>query len=88
MVERRDVEMEKTVYFPSFTIRLEDLLLKWEGAITAVVTLCAVAAIVLGIVWMFLRKDTLLFTVLGLSVCYLIGRNFWRFRSRRLSLEN
>ena len=80
--------MEKTVYFPSITIKIEDLLLKREGVITALVTLCALAAIGLGIVWLFLRKDPLLFTVLGLSTCYLIGRKFLRFRSRELSLEN
>lgn len=80
--------MEKTSYLPSTTIRLGDLLVKWEGLITALVTLCAVVAIVLGIVWLFFRKDTLLFTVLGFSSCYLVGRKFWRFRSGRLSVEN
>ena len=80
--------MEKTAYLPSTTIRLRDLLIKWEGVITALVTLCAVAAIALGILWLFLRKDTLLFTVLGFSSCYLIGRNFWKLRSQRLSVEN
>ncbi len=80
--------MEKTSYLPSTTIRLGDLLVKWEGLITALVTLCAVVAIVLGIVWLFFRKDTLLFTVLGFSSCYLVGRKFWRFRSERLSVEN
>jgi ABC-type branched-subunit amino acid transport system permease subunit len=85
---RRDVEMEKTVYLPSFTIKLEALLLKWEGVITAVVALCAVVAIILGIIWLFLRKDNLLFVMLGFSSCYLIGRKFWRFRPQGLSLEN
>jgi ABC-type branched-subunit amino acid transport system permease subunit len=80
--------MEKTVYFTSITIKLEDLLLKLETVITALVTLCAVVAIVLGIVWLFLRKDTLLFAVLGFGSCYLIGRKFWRFRSQGLSVEN
>jgi hypothetical protein len=80
--------MEKTAYIPSITIKIEDLLFKWEGVITALVTLCAVVAIALGIIWLFLRKDTLLFTVLGFSSCYLIGRKFWRFRSQRLSVEN
>jgi hypothetical protein len=80
--------MQKAVYFPNITIKIEGLLLKWEGVITLLVALCAVIAIVLGIVWLFLRKDTVLFTVLGFSLCYLIGRNFWRFRSQRISLEN
>ena len=81
--ERREMEIEKTAYFPSITIKHEAFLLKWEGVITVSVTLCAVVAIVLGIVWLFLRKDTLLFTVLGFSACYLAGRNFWKFRDER-----
>ncbi len=80
--------MERTVYPSSMTIKLEDPLLRRERIITALVTLCAVIAIVLGIVWLFLRKDTLLFTTLGFSGCYLIGRNFWKFRSRRMFLDN
>ena len=80
--------MEERVYFSSITIKIEGLLLKWERVISALVALCAVMALVLGIVWLFLRKDTLLFTVLGFSSCYLLGRKFWRFRSQRLSIEN
>ena len=80
--------MEKTAYLPSTPVRLEALLSKWERVITALVTLCAVVAIALGILWLFLRKDTLLFAVLGFSSCYLIGRKFWRFRPQRLSVEN
>ena len=80
--------MEKTSYLPSPTIKLGDLLVKWEGVLTALVALCAVVAIALGILWLFLRKDTLLFTVLGFSSCYLLGRKFWRFRPQRLSIEN
>jgi len=80
--------MQKTAYLSIIMIRLECLLVKWEGVITAFVTLCAVVAITLGIVWLFLMKDTLLFIVLSFSSCYLIGRNFWRFKSERLSVEN
>jgi hypothetical protein len=80
--------MEKTIYLPRITIKFEDLLAKREGVITALVTLCAVAAIVLGIVWLFLRKEPLLFAVLFFSACYLIGRYFWRFRSQRLPVES
>ena len=74
--------MESTGHLPTITIKLEALLVKWEGVITLLVPLCAVMAIALGIIWMFIRKDTLLFVSLGFSSCYLIGRNFWRFRSR------
>ena len=80
--------MEKTVYLPNTTVNLEALLAKWERFVTALVTLCAVVAIVVGIVWLFLRKDNLLFGMLGFSSCYSIGRNFWRFRSRKICLEN
>jgi len=86
--ERRDVGMEKTAYLPNTTVKLEGLLAKWEKGITVLVALCAVVAIVLGIVWLFLRGDTLLFTTLGFGFCYLIGRNFWRFRPQRIALEN
>ena len=80
--------MGKTTYLPSITIKLEALLVQWERVITALVTLCAVVAIVLGIVWLFIRKDALLFAILGFSSCYLIGRHSWRVRSRRLSIGN
>jgi len=80
--------MGKTVYLPSITTNMEGFLLKWERVITALVALCAVVAIILGIVWLFLGKETLLFTALGFSSCYFIGRNFWRFRSQGLSAGN
>ncbi len=80
--------MEKTAYLPSTTVRLEALLTRWETIITPLVAFCAVVAIVLGIVWLFLRKDSLLFTTLSFSFCYFVGRNFWRFRSQRISLGN
>jgi hypothetical protein len=80
--------MEKAAFLPSIMIRRERLLVKWEGVITPVVALCALVAIVLGIVWLFLKKDNLLFVMLGFSSCYLVGRKFWRFRPQRLSVEN
>jgi hypothetical protein len=80
--------MEKTAYFPGNMIRPESLLIKWEGVITAIVTLCAIVAMVLGIVWLFVGKDILLFIVLGFSSGYLIGRNFWRFRDERFAQGN
>jgi len=80
--------MEKKVYVPNMTTQMESRLLRWEGVITALVALCAMIAIVLGIVWLFLKKDMLLFTVLGFSSCYLIGKNFWKFRPQRISMEN
>ena len=82
------MEMGKKVYVPNMTTQMESRLLRWEGVITALVALCAMIAIVLGIVWLFLKKDMLLFTVLGFSSCYLIGKNFWKFRPQRISMEN
>ena len=80
--------MKRTAYLPSITVRLEALLANWAKVITALVMLCAVIAIALGIVWLFLRKDPLLFIVLGFSSFYLIGRNFWRFKDKRFSVRN
>jgi len=80
--------MEKGAHLPNTMVRLECLLFKWEGVIIALVTLCAIVAIVLGIIWMFLRKEVLPFIVLGFSGCYLIGRNFWKFRDDRFPIGN
>jgi hypothetical protein len=80
--------MERTAYLPSIMIKRERLLVKWERVITSLVALCALVAIVLGIVWLFLRKDDLLFIMLGFSSCYLVGRKLWRFRPQRLSVED
>jgi hypothetical protein len=55
--------MERVTYLPNTTVKLEALLVKWETVITALVTLCAIVAIILGIAWLFLRKDILFFIV-------------------------
>ena len=80
--------MGNTAYNSNISVKLEALLAKWERVITAVVTFCAVVAIVFGIVWLFLRKDSLLFSTLGFSFCYLIGRNFWKFKPQKICLED
>lgn len=80
--------MKNAASSSSIMIRFEHFLVRWNGIITALVTLCAITAIVFGIIWMFLTKDTLLFIVLGLSLCYLIGKNFWGFRDKRFLLGN
>jgi hypothetical protein len=80
--------MKNAALSSNIMIRFEHSLVRWNGIITVFVTLCTITAIVFGIVWMFLRKDTLLFIVLGLSSCYLIGKNFWGFRDKRFLLEN
>lgn len=80
--------MKETAYSPMITIKLQYMLVKWEGVITAIVALCAVSAILSGIVWLILRKNSLLILLLGLSSCYLIGKNFWRFRNKEMTLEH
>ena len=79
--------MQKTAHYPIITIKLQYLMVKWEGVITAIVALCAILAILSGIAWLVARKTSLLFILLGLSSCYLIGKNFWRFRDREIRLE-
>jgi len=74
--------MEKTVDGSMVTIKLQYLLAKWERVITAIVALCAILAILSGIAWMVARKNSLLVILLGLSSCYLVGKNFWRFRGK------
>jgi hypothetical protein len=86
--ERRDLPMKETAYSPMIRIKLQYMLVKWEGVITAIVALCAVSAILSGIAWLISRKDNLLILLLGLSSCYLIGKNFWRFRNKGVTLEH
>ena len=80
--------MQKTADYPMITIKLQYLLVKWERVITAIVTLCAILAILSGIAWLVARKNSLLVILVGLSSCYLIGKNFWRFRDKGLPLED
>jgi hypothetical protein len=80
--------MEKTAYFPAMAVKVEDLLVKWEKVITVIVTLFPIAAIVLGIAWLFLKKEILLFLVLGFSSCYFLGRNAWKFREKKTTFED
>jgi hypothetical protein len=80
--------MEKTAYFPAMTVKVEDLLVKWEKTITLVVTIFPIVAIVLGISWLFLKKEILLFLVLGFSSCYFMGKNVWKFRGKKHSVED
>jgi len=79
--------MQKAAHYPMITIKLRYIMVKWEGVITAIVVLCAILAILSGIAWLVARKNSLLFVLLGLSSCYLIGKNFWRFRDKEMPLE-
>ena len=52
--------MDQTAYLLNI---IKYLLVEWGAAIIAFVTLCAIVAIILGIAWLFLRKDFSLFIV-------------------------
>ena len=80
--------MERTAYFPAMAVKIEDLLVKWEKAITVVVALFPIAAIVLGIAWLFSKKEILLFLVLGFSSCYFMGKSLWKFREKKATFED
>jgi len=80
--------MKETDYSPRLRIKLQYLLVKWEGVITVIVALCAILAILSGIVYLISSKNSLLIFSLGLSSCYLIGKNFWKFRDKGMPLEH
>ena len=80
--------MEKTAHSPSMTARIEDLSVKWEKTITVVVTLFPLAAVALGIAWLISKKEILLLLVLGLSSCYFMGKNVWKFRDKKTTFED
>jgi len=65
---------------PSSKIKMHSLMIEWENMITAVIALCAVSAIALGLAWLVTKKDTLIFLVMGFSLCYLVGKKFWKYR--------
>ena len=72
--------MENAVRQSHMRTKIFYLLVKWEEVITFITTLCAVSAIILGVVWIAIRREYLLFAMLGSSGCYLIGRKCWKFR--------
>ena len=56
------------------------LLVKWEEVITFLTVLCAISAIGLGVIWLFLKEMVLLYIGLGFSSFYFVGKKFWKFR--------
>lgn len=72
--------MENVVYPSHLRTKIVYLLVKWEEAITLITVLCAISAIGLGMVWLFLKETVLLYMSMGFSSCYFIGKKFWRFR--------
>jgi hypothetical protein len=72
--------MENIVQQSHIKTKIVYLLVKWEDVITFLIVLCAVSAIGLGVIWLFLREMVLLYIVMGLSSFYFIGKKIWKFR--------
>jgi hypothetical protein len=72
--------MENAVYPSHLRTKIVYLLVKWEEAITFLAVFCAISAIGLGVIWLFLREMVLLYIVMGLSSFYFVGKKFWKFR--------
>ena len=72
--------MENVVSRSHLRTKIVYLLVKWEEVITFLTVLCALSAIGLGVIWLFLREMVLLYIVMGLSSFYFVGKKFWKFR--------
>ena len=72
--------MENMIQPSHIRTKIVYLSVKWEEVITFLTALCAVSAIGLGAIWLFLREMVLLYFVMGLSSFYFVGKKFWRFR--------
>jgi hypothetical protein len=72
--------MENAIHPSHMRTKVVYLLVKWEVVITFLTVLCAVSAIGLGVIWLFFREMVLLYTVMGLSSFYFVGKAFWKFR--------
>jgi hypothetical protein len=72
--------MENVVYSSHIRTKIVYLLVKWEEFITILTVFCAVSAIALGVIWLFFREMLLLYTIMGLSSFYFVGKKFWKFR--------
>jgi hypothetical protein len=72
--------MENVVCPSHLRTKFVYLLVKCEDVITFLTVFCAVSAIGSGVAWLAMRREFLLFGMLGLGACYLIGRNCWKFR--------
>jgi hypothetical protein len=72
--------MENVVQQSHMRTKIVYLSVKWEEVITLLTVLCAVSAIGLGVIWLLLREMVLLYTIMGLSSFYFVGKKFWKFR--------
>ncbi len=72
--------MDHAVRPSHFRTKIVYLSVKWEEVITFLTVLCAVSAIGLGVIWLFYREKVFLYTCLGFSSFYFVGKKFWKFR--------
>jgi hypothetical protein len=72
--------MENVVRPSHMRTKIVYLSVKWEEVITFLTVLCAILAIGLGVIWLFFREMVLLYTVMGLSSFYFVGKKFWKYR--------
>jgi hypothetical protein len=77
---KKEVKMDIVVRQSYVTTKIVYLLVKWEEVITFLTVLCAISAIGFGVIWLFFREMVLLYTVMGLSSFYFVGKKFWKFR--------
>ena len=66
---------------PESTV-FETFLIRREKPITVLVTLCGVLAILIGVGWCLMKRDLLLYSCIALSLGYLIGQKYWKFRTQ------
>jgi hypothetical protein len=72
--------MENAIRRSHMRTKIVYLLVRWEEAITFLTVFSAVSAIALGAIWLFFREMVLLYTAMGLSSFYFVGKKFWKFR--------
>ena len=64
------------------SILFETFLMRREKPITVLVTLCGVLAILFGVGWCLMKRDLFLHSCIALSLGYLIGQKYWKFRAQ------
>jgi hypothetical protein len=80
----KEVSMEPALYPSPLKTKIAYFLARREEAITFFTVLCAVSAIGSGIAWLFLKEKPLLYTLMGFSSFYFVGKKFWKFRDGRI----
>ena len=72
--------MESMIQPSHIRTKIVYLSVKWEEVITFLTAICAVSSIGLGVIWLFSREMVFLYTTMGLSSFYFVGKKFWKFR--------